>query len=204
MPAFWVRDLNPGNRNVEFKEVAGWTRPAARNATVNVGQDTRVTETYIQNGALRVNIQPQEAVAAGAQWQLQSAKALAWRSSGDTVPNVQAGQHQVEFKDLSGWMKPGNQTATITAGQTTQLGGEYRRAVGSLTVTIQPQGVVTVGGQWRIGNSPWQNSGATVSNLTIGTHLVEFKDVPGWTKPGQIPINITAGQTSQGTGMYRK
>jgi hypothetical protein len=200
-----VGNLIPGSHNVEFKVITGWTRPASMNVTVTSAQTTQATGTYtLSSGSLRVNIQPQEAVAAGAQWQLQSPKQGGWRASGETLSPLPAGQHQVEFKDLTGWMKPGNQAATITAGQTTQLSGEYRRAVGSLTVTIQPQGAVTVGGQWRVGNSPWQNSGATVSNVMVGTHLVEFKDVPGWTKPGQIPVNITVGQTSQSSGLYKK
>jgi hypothetical protein len=103
-----------------------------------------------------------------------------------------------------GWTKQGNQNVNILNGQTTRAQGVYQQALGSLTVTIQPQDVLAKGAQWRVNGGSWQNSGVTVSNFTTGNHVVEFKEMAGWTKPGQIPVTITTGQTSQSMGVYKK
>ena len=42
-----------------------------------------------------------------------------WHDSGATETGIPVGQHTVEFSDVAGWTKPGNQTVTISKGQTT-------------------------------------------------------------------------------------
>ena len=41
----------------------------------------------------------------------------------ESTQTVSVGQHTVEFSDVAGWTKPGNQTVTISKGQTT----DYQR-----------------------------------------------------------------------------
>ena len=38
------------------------------------------------------------------------------------------GQHTVEFSDVTGWAKPGNQTVTISEGQMATVAGTYTHA----------------------------------------------------------------------------
>jgi len=69
--------------------------------------------------------------------------------------------------------------------------------VGSLRVTIEPAGARNAGAQWRLTSGPdisWKNSGATLSNLPVGTYTVTFKDVPGWIKPADVQVVIKANQ----------
>ena len=81
------------------------------------------------------------------------------RFHGDRIP---VGSYTVEFKSVTGWTSPASAAVTITNGATTTASGTYVQQVGSLTVTISPQGAIDAGAQWRrIGTTPWLNSGAT-------------------------------------------
>jgi hypothetical protein len=74
-----------------------------------------------------------------------------------------------------------------------------RTQVGALQVTIEPAGARNAGAQWRLTSGPdtsWKNSGATVSNLPVGTYTVTFKDIPGWIKPADTTVTINANQTT--------
>ena len=86
---------------------------------------------------------------------------------------------------------------------------------GSLRVVIEPENARNAGAQWRVDGGGWQDSGATVSGLTVGQHLVEFKDIPPeessgclgpqkkpWITPASQTVDIAAGQTAAITGAY--
>ena len=74
-------------------------------------------DLYAAAGSLQVTISPQGAIDAGAQWRRVGTST--WRNSGTTETGIPVGQHTVEFSDVAGWTKPGNQTVTISNGQTT-------------------------------------------------------------------------------------
>jgi len=59
----------------------------------------------------------------------------------------------------------------------------YVQQVGSLQVTLAPAGAISAGAQWRVDGGAWQNSGATVSSLIVGSHTVNFQTVSTWTTP---------------------
>jgi hypothetical protein len=74
-----------------------------------------------------------------------------------------------------------------------------RTQVGALRVTIEPAGARNAGAQWRLTSGPdtsWKSSGATISNLPVGTYTVTFKDIPGWIKPADATVTINANQTT--------
>ena len=105
-----------------------------------------ITETYTQQtGSLAVTISPQGAIDAGAKWR--RAGTGTWQNSGATETGIPVGQHTVEFSDVAGWTKPGNQTVTISNGQTTNTSGTYVQQIGSLTVTDQSPGGDRCGGE---------------------------------------------------------
>jgi hypothetical protein len=197
-----VLPVPEGQHQLEFKEVAGWVRPVTQEVNIASLQSIQLRGEYRRAlGSLVVTIQPQEALAKGAQWRVNGG---AWQNSGSTLSNVAAGQRSIEYKDIPGWIRPSQESANITGGQTTSLTKNYTQQSGSLQVTIQPNNVTQAGAQWRVGGGPWQASGATVSNLPVGNQTIEFKDVSGWIKPGSSSINITVGQTVQTGGTYRK
>ena len=90
-----------------------------------------------------MTISPQGAIDAGAQWRVEGQP---WQNSGATETGIPVGQHTVEFSDVAGWTKPGNQAVTINNGQTTSRYRDlYCSRPGSLTVTISPQGAIDAG-----------------------------------------------------------
>jgi PKD repeat protein len=152
-------------------------------------------------GSLAASVEPEGAIAAGGGW---SVDAGPWRSSGETVTGLSVGEHTITFKDVLGWTSPSSQTLSIVANQTTSLTGTYTLVpkTGSLTVTISPQGAIDGGAQWRVDGGTWQNSGTSLSNLTAGQHVIDFKNITGWTTSSSQRVTITAGQDLQATGAY--
>jgi len=196
-----VAGLAAGSHTVAFKDVAGWNKPADRTVSITSGATTYATAAYVQQtGNLYVTLSPQEAVAAGAQWQVDGGT---WKNSGALVTGLTVGSHTLAFKDVTGWNKPANQTVTITNATTTSINGVYKVPSGSLNVTIAPSAVAQLlGAQWRVDGGAWKGSGAIASDLKLGSHLVEFSDVAGWNKPANLTATIYNGQTTSLSGSY--
>ena len=150
-----------------------------------------------KTGSLKVSLSPSAAVSAGAQWRVDGGS---WRNSGYTQSGLSVGSHAVEFKAAAGWTKPGNKTVTINTNQTTSASGAYTQQTGSLKVSIEPSGLA--GAQWRVNGGSWRNSGYTQSDLSVGSHTVEFKAVSGWSKPGNKNVTISDGNTTEISGTY--
>ncbi|MBI5687758.1 MAG: leucine-rich repeat protein [Verrucomicrobia bacterium] len=73
---------------------------------------------------------------------------------------------------------------------------------GSLQVTLGPAGAVSVGAQWRVDGSAWQNSGVTVTNLAPGTHTVGFSAVSDWIAPTNLTVTINSLQLTTTNATY--
>jgi len=104
---------------------------------------------------------------------------------------------------------PGMYTVSLTvtgpAGSATETKTDYitvNAAVGSLTVTLNPQGAIDAGAKWRVNGGAWQESGATISGLTVGQHTVNFNAVAGWNSPSIQTVTINEGETVEITGTY--
>lgn len=184
--------------------MTGWAAPADQTAQITDGQTATATGTYTQivaSGGLTVTIQPAKAVAAGAQWRVDGG---AYQDSGATVSGLSVGQHTVSFKAVTGWTAPADQTVEITGGQTTAATGTYVQVspTGGLTVTIEPAQAVAAGAQWRVDGGAYQNSGATVSGLSVGEHTVSFKALAAWNTPSDQTVQVAAWQTTTATGTY--
>ncbi|MDE3067354.1 MAG: DUF5050 domain-containing protein [Verrucomicrobiota bacterium] len=195
-----VSGLTVGSHNLSFKAISGWNTPNSQNVTINSSSTTLATGTYTQQtGSLQVTISPSGAVSAGAQWQVDGG---AWQNSGVTVSGLTVGTHTVHFNSINGWSSPGDQDVTINNAVTATTTGTYSTQIGSLQVTLAPAGAVSVGAQWQVDGGAFQNSGATVSGLSVGSHLVAFKPVSGWTTPSSQNVTVNADQTTTATGTY--
>ncbi len=201
-----VFGLSPGDQYVEFNNIGdSWEKPSNKRVFLIAGRTEGTHGTYRPiYGMLNVTIKPNEAIQAGAQWRQSGLKGGLWKPSGATMADILAGQHQIEFKDITGWTKPATQNVLITGSQTTQAQGEYRQASGSLVVTIQPQEVVARGAQWRVEGGAWQASGSKVPNVNAGQKNIEYKEIPGWIKPASHTVNVTAGGSAVATGRYNR
>jgi Fn3 associated len=66
---------------------------------------------------------------------------------------------------------------------------------GAVSVTISPAGAVNAGAEWQIDGGTWQNSGDTVSGLSVGNHTIAFKPLVGWSTPNDLLVTVSAGET---------
>jgi hypothetical protein len=198
-------EIDPGTYTVEFKEVLGWETPASKEVVIDNNQTTTASGTYVEipSGSLRITIEPEEVVTAGAQWRRVGTEE--WFDSALAEKHIPVGDYEVEFKEVSGWNTPENQTVTIAEDETTETTVEYTVFVhtGSLEVTINPQDAVTAGAQWRrTGTEEWFDSGSSETGIPIGLYTVEFKPVTDWSEPAEIEIEVEANTTATATGVY--
>lgn len=100
---------------------------------------------------------------------------------------------------------------SATEGYHAKSGQYHARAVrsagiimlpNSLMVYIYPQPAIDLGALWRVDGGSWQNSGATVSNLSNANHFLEFYDISGWITPPSRNVAIVNGQPVIETGVY--
>jgi YD repeat-containing protein len=92
------------------------TGPITANCTVTAAFAPQV-------GSLTVNITPQSAINAGAKWRRTGMGT--WLNSGVTENDLVVGTYTVEFSNVTGLIKPPNQTAVISNAQTTTKTGVY-------------------------------------------------------------------------------
>ncbi len=76
------------------------------------------------------------------------------------------------------------------------------QAKGALAVTITPSAAASAGAMWNVDGGTWQASGATVYNLSAGSHTISFEAVSGWTIPANQTVTIVSGQTLTASGTY--
>jgi PKD repeat protein len=177
----------------------------AANKTVMVTTAQSSINDYIEiftksaAGSLAVTISPNAAVSAGAMWNVDGGS---WQTSGATLSNLSVGSHTVAFNNITGWTSPASQTINISSGQNTSVSGAYAQQTGSLTVTTSPAGVAAQGAMWNVDGGSRQTSGATLSNLSVGSHTVAFNNITGWTSPASQTINISSGHNTSVNGAY--
>ena len=79
----------------------------------------------------------------------------------------------------------------------TRSRGPVSQQPGGLEVTLNVDGA-----QWAVDGGAWQDSGAIVSGLTVGSHTVSFISLDGWTAPAAETISILNDQTNAITATY--
>ena len=158
-------------------------------------------QVILPTGNLQVTLGPSGAVSAGAQWNVDGG---GWQNSGATVTGLSVGSHTVNYKSITGWNAPSSESVTINNGLTTSISRNYTQQTGNLQVTLGPSGAVSAGAQWNVDGGGWQNSGATVTGLSVGSHTVNYKSITGWNAPSSEQVNINSGQTTQITSNYEQ
>jgi hypothetical protein len=166
-----------------------------------------------QTGALAVTLQPQGAISAGAQWQVDGGN---YRNSGDTTTGLTPGTHTVSCKTVPGYSAPSAHSVTITAGVTTSDSARYDQITASTYRLTLNNG----GNMGYIVNSPLGslNGGAYVydvgsvvqltANAMPGFHFVSWGgDLSGTMNPTSITMtgdravnaNFANGDPNMGT-----
>ncbi|HUX08605.1 MAG TPA: hypothetical protein VMX35_14990, partial [Acidobacteriota bacterium] len=78
-------------------------------------------------------------------------------------------------------------------------------AIGSLLVYIKPSGARDAGAAWRIsGWDEWHPSGYSETGIRKGGYTVEFKQIDGWTTPGELSVYVEGGWQTSVTVEYTK
>ncbi|MBZ0165343.1 MAG: hypothetical protein K8I00_00950, partial [Candidatus Omnitrophica bacterium] len=107
------------------KNIPGFMEPENQDIEVTDGSDLTVTGTYVPpNFTLTTNIEPPEAVAAGAQWRVESGPDTSFKNSGDSI-TLPAGTYNVMFSDVFGLITPNTQTITENLGNPVNAIGTY-------------------------------------------------------------------------------
>jgi hypothetical protein len=116
-------NLSVGNHMVSFSTISGWITPSNQTVSVSANSMTTATGNYVpQTGSLEVTINPEEAITAGATWEVDGGT---FQNSGATVANLLVGNHTVSFSTIGAWTTPASQIITITNGATSTASGFY-------------------------------------------------------------------------------
>ena len=67
---------------------------------------------------------------------------------------------------------------------------------GNLQVTLGSAGAISAGAKWNVDGGPWLNSADTVTGLSVGSHMVNYKSIMGWTSPLDESVTISNGLTN--------
>ena len=195
-----VSNLSLGSHSIIFQSASGFIAPSNQTVTVVSGQTTILTATYTGApvGSVSVTIVPAGAITTGALWAVDGGL---WQASGATVSGLSLGSHSILYHDTTGFITPGGQTVTVTMGQTTNVTATYI-PLANVSVTIIPAGAIANGAQWLVDSGSWQNSGATVSNLSLGNHTITYLDAVNFVTPASQTVTLVAGQTTNLTATY--
>jgi hypothetical protein len=75
-----------------------------------------------QAGTIIIVIGTQSVANSGAMWRVENGP---WKKSGESISNLPAGSHTIEFQEVSNWVRPKNQKVTIEAGKTVTVNVMY-------------------------------------------------------------------------------
>ena len=186
-----AENVPTGKYAVSFSDVPEWTKPADAEVTVEKDGAAALEGKYIRHmGSVSVTIDgPKEA-----KWTFDG-KTF---DSGHVVENVPTGKYAVSFADVPEWTKPADAEDTVEKDGAAALEGKYVRHVGSVSVTIDgPKDA-----RWIFDGKGGNESGAVISNIPTGNYSVAFYDLPGWTKPDDLPVTVAKDIPTEVTGTY--
>lgn len=177
----------------------------------------RIAQTVSATGSITVTISPQNAVNAGAEWNVDSG---AWQTSGTTVSDLSVGQHTIAFSDVSGWTTPSNQSVSVSDGKTTSVTGTYATPAHLVTtlqsITTDPatgeyiatlgvtnQGVATAGNVLLTaaalnGARTLKALPVSIGNLGYNTSATVTLAFPASAGPAKGPAALTVSETYSG------
>jgi len=176
------------SHSIEYAEVPNFAAPPTEQISVPPRAIVTLNRAYTDASTLaRVTV---VLTPNSAQWRIDGG---VWRNSGTTATGLTAGTHTLEYSALSNYIRPSNETINLTAGQDLQLSRTYTADSGlaQLKVTLN-----IASGQWRVDGGTWKNSGATITNLSVGAHTIEYKFTTGYSAPATETIELPSGLTS--------
>ncbi|MDD2717620.1 MAG: hypothetical protein PHW04_17155, partial [Candidatus Wallbacteria bacterium] len=180
--------LKPGDYTLTFRDVPNYKTPPEKQITVLDNPDkvqTYIVE-YVPYYKLFVNIYPETAVVAGAQWTFNylnpklgaKSKSSAIQKSGTWLPMYyNSGEYvlvekdalfTIGFKTIQGWQKPDDITITWPINSDTTFNVSYMPGR-LLTVKIEPEEARTQGAYWLLNDQIYQRLSDSSVMLAPGT-----------------------------------
>lgn len=150
---------------------------------------TVIPGAIIPPPSLRIMLQPDEALLAGAQWSLDG---TSWQNSGDSLQGLTPGTHTVLYKSVLGWTKPASESIILTNGIATTFTRVY---VQQAALIVRFDDLAPPLAAWQVNGGAWQTNGMVVSNLNAGANVVSYQSVPGFVEPPMETVNLNPGQT---------
>lgn len=176
-----------------------WTAPGAILTQVNT-PDVFVDlypEWIRSTGTVTVSTQP-ELVS----WVVTDIEGGVHSGTGPAVlENIPTGMTTIEWQPLATYQTPdpATQEAMLYSGMTIDFSANYPPIIGqgeaTVIVTIQPEAALAAGAQWRVNGGAWFDSGY-VATVPDGDTLIEFKELPGWTRPVAIALFLNRNTTT--------
>ncbi len=155
---------------------------------------------------LQVFIENNDAVTAGARWSYNGG--ASWNVSGFVETHLAAGDYDISFNTIDGWISPVTLPLTLVRGQSTMATGTYVRTA-SLTVIIDNNAAIKEVATWSIdGGGTRRGSGTQVLNLVPGApgYDILFSDisaqVPGWDRPATFNVQLLPGEPRTVSASY--
>ncbi len=191
--------LNPGPQTIYYKAITGWPAPPNETANLQDGQALQLTRDYTSIGTLSVDTTPVkgEVFVDGADW------GVAPQSR-----SLAAGSHSVSFGDISGYTKPGDQTATVQLNSTTPVTGTDTAGGGTgaaaLSVTPSERKAGKDAGTTTVDVS--NSGGGTMAwsvQVTDGADWLAIASGSGGSNSGAIDISVSANKGPTRTGTIR-
>jgi hypothetical protein len=194
-----VDSLTPGPHSITYLPITGWTAPSNEIVSLTNGITATFTRTYIQNGRLTVTLQPAAALLQGALWRVDGGP---WLSSGATASNLTVGLHLINYQTATNWIEPSPDIVTINEGAETTLTAVYVPITSAVRLYLEPAGAIALGAAWRVDGGGWQGTGNSVSNLSLGTHSIEFQAAVPYVSPANFTVTFSNAVPFVGTGLY--
>ncbi|NCA82235.1 MAG: hypothetical protein EOM72_05765 [Opitutae bacterium] len=190
-----LSNLTAGTYAVAFKDIDSHANPAAANVTISNGA-VSITGTYVALvGNLTVALSPVAVRSLGAAWSVDGG--ATWHASGATASNLLAGRQYYTFLAVPGYAVPDTSYTTVINGGTVSRTNYYSALPGSLTVTLTPAGAVAAGAAWSLdGGTNWNESGATVQDLSVKTYTILFSAADGYSAPAPASYPLAAGEAA--------
>jgi len=193
----WM-DMRPDIYSVAFTHVPGYTEPAPQTVNVTAGAITTVAGNFTQRGSLRVITSP----AVPAAISVDGSPRDDWGMWTD----LPVGSHQVCFGPTANFTPPACQTVSVTAGNLTQVTGNYTSSpgapgptgTGQLRVTTSP----ALPSQILLNGVPMDSWGLNWVDLAPGSYTLSFTHVEGYTEPSPQTVVVTAGATTVVQGSF--
>ena len=194
-------NLPAGDITIAYKDIWGWITPAFANIQIPADDVLEVDADYVRKvGSVRVRIQGDDAVVAGARFRLLGTTALppedeagnpGWAYPNQTYFDIPIEPYVVEFRDIytrggiKGWETPASVPIVVEWNEQSFVSVVYERLMGSITTVLQPDAAINLGAQWRVSGKqygsalayPWLNNGDTQMNVPLGYNGLTFSDV---------------------------